>query len=323
MRCGPADVTHRAARASDGQSPRRQDTCHPDDRPAGAGISWGISWPRVSLRSRPGAERAPPPLDENASALVSGFVGHTAYSLHELRATTGRSRCCRTTGMRALRRRDLAAPICTTPVRRPMPADARLPLDIRPRRSRIGHRWASAQRCGTRRDGWSNRRGPRWRHCSGSAPGCIDHPAPDLMVFRAFMGDVTFSGQPSYCLPDRGRAAVLQACRLATGFCWLGRGPAGARPDGAPDTGFGFLHPPPAQGMSVALEMSSPPPLVIAAGPSSGCRTRRSFCRLLVHGPEDLLVDLAVDSAPKRPASASIAGPTFAPDELAGRTGRT
>ncbi len=44
-----------------------------------------------------------------------------------------------------------------------------------------------------------------------------------------------------------------------------------------------------------------------------------TFCRLLVHGPEDLLVDLALDSAPGRPASASIVGPTFAPDELAGR----
>lgn len=44
-----------------------------------------------------------------------------------------------------------------------------------------------------------------------------------------------------------------------------------------------------------------------------------TFCRLLVHGPEDLLVDLALDSAPGRPAAVSIAGPTFAPDELAGR----
>jgi hypothetical protein len=44
-----------------------------------------------------------------------------------------------------------------------------------------------------------------------------------------------------------------------------------------------------------------------------------TFCRLLIHGPEDLLVDLALVSAPGRPASASIAGPTFAPDELAGR----
>jgi hypothetical protein len=43
-----------------------------------------------------------------------------------------------------------------------------------------------------------------------------------------------------------------------------------------------------------------------------------TFCRLLVHGPEELLVDLALDSVPGRPASASIAGPTFAPDELAG-----
>lgn len=44
-----------------------------------------------------------------------------------------------------------------------------------------------------------------------------------------------------------------------------------------------------------------------------------TFCRLLVHGSEDLLVDLALDSAPGRPASASFVGPTFAPDELAGR----
>jgi len=38
-----------------------------------------------------------------------------------------------------------------------------------------------------------------------------------------------------------------------------------------------------------------------------------------VYGPEDLLVDLALDSAPGRPAAVSIAGPTFALDELAGR----
>lgn len=60
---------------------------------------------------------------------------------------------------------------------------------------------------------------------------------------------------------------------------------------------------------------------------AAGCRgwsvervqDSETFCRLLVHGPEDLLVDLALDSAPGRAASASIAGPTFAPDELAGR----
>lgn len=44
-----------------------------------------------------------------------------------------------------------------------------------------------------------------------------------------------------------------------------------------------------------------------------------TFCRLLVHGSEDLVVDLALDSAPGRPASATFVGPTFAPDELAGR----
>jgi hypothetical protein len=44
-----------------------------------------------------------------------------------------------------------------------------------------------------------------------------------------------------------------------------------------------------------------------------------TFCRPLVHGPEDLLVDIALDSVPGRSAKASIAGPTFAPEELAGR----
>ncbi len=44
-----------------------------------------------------------------------------------------------------------------------------------------------------------------------------------------------------------------------------------------------------------------------------------TFCRLLLHGTEDLLVDLALDSAPGRPAAVSIAGPTFALEELAGR----
>src|SRR6476646_6403899 len=33
IRCGPADETHRAARATHAQSLRRQNTCHPDDRP--------------------------------------------------------------------------------------------------------------------------------------------------------------------------------------------------------------------------------------------------------------------------------------------------
>lgn len=39
----------------------------------------------------------------------------------------------------------------------------------------------------------------------------------------------------------------------------------------------------------------------------------------MVHGPEDLLVDIELDSPPLQPATASFLGPTFAPDELAGR----
>jgi hypothetical protein len=61
-----------------------------------------------------------------------------------------------------------------------------------------------------------------------------------------------------------------------------------------------------------------------AAAMSRGWSVRRirdgaTFCRIVVAGPEDLLVDLALDSAPSRPATVSIAGPTFGLEELAGR----
>jgi hypothetical protein len=48
-------------------------------------------------------------------------------------------------------------------------------------------------------------------------------------------------------------------------------------------------------------------------------RDAATFCRLIVHGEEHLLVDLALDSPPTTPPSASFAGPTFGLEELAGR----
>ncbi|MCO1657426.1 nucleotidyl transferase AbiEii/AbiGii toxin family protein [Pseudonocardia humida] len=48
-------------------------------------------------------------------------------------------------------------------------------------------------------------------------------------------------------------------------------------------------------------------------------RDADTFCRLIVHGDDDLLVDLALDSPPTMPPSASFAGPTFGLEELAGR----
>jgi hypothetical protein len=48
-------------------------------------------------------------------------------------------------------------------------------------------------------------------------------------------------------------------------------------------------------------------------------RDTSDFCRLVVHGTEDLLVDIALDSPPERPTVMSSLGPTFAPEELAGR----
>ena len=48
-------------------------------------------------------------------------------------------------------------------------------------------------------------------------------------------------------------------------------------------------------------------------------RDEATFCRLVLHGNDDLLVDLALDSPPEHPATASFIGPTFALRELAGR----
>jgi hypothetical protein len=44
-----------------------------------------------------------------------------------------------------------------------------------------------------------------------------------------------------------------------------------------------------------------------------------TFSRLIVHGPEDVLIDLAMDATARRPAMLSIAGPTYSVEELAGR----
>jgi hypothetical protein len=48
-------------------------------------------------------------------------------------------------------------------------------------------------------------------------------------------------------------------------------------------------------------------------------RDEPTFVRLITHGTEDLLVDIALDAAPQRPPTASLLGPTFDPVELAGR----
>ncbi len=44
-----------------------------------------------------------------------------------------------------------------------------------------------------------------------------------------------------------------------------------------------------------------------------------TFCRLQVTHPEALLVDIALDAGPEQPPTMSLAGPTYAPRELAAR----
>jgi hypothetical protein len=48
-------------------------------------------------------------------------------------------------------------------------------------------------------------------------------------------------------------------------------------------------------------------------------RSTETFVRLHVHGPETVIVDLALDSPPVLPPTMSVLGPTFAPDEIAAR----
>lgn len=48
-------------------------------------------------------------------------------------------------------------------------------------------------------------------------------------------------------------------------------------------------------------------------------RDSESFVRLHLHGPAELLIDIAIDVPPGHPPVVSIVGPTFDPEELAGR----
>lgn len=48
-------------------------------------------------------------------------------------------------------------------------------------------------------------------------------------------------------------------------------------------------------------------------------RDGATFCRLVVSGSDSLVVDLALDTPPSRPPTASFVGPTFDLEELAGR----
>lgn len=73
-----------------------------------------------------------------------------------------------------------------------------------------------------------------------------------------------------------------------------------------------------------AGDMASARDALEAAVISRGWNVRRlrdseTFCRLVVSGPEELLVDLALDSPPADPPTTSPAGPTFSLQELAGR----
>jgi len=55
--------------------------------------------------------------------------------------------------------------------------------------------------------------------------------------------------------------------------------------------------------------------------PGEGHSSRStSPCRLIIRsGNAEILIDLAVDAPPDQPGSVTIAGPTFSPEELAGR----
>jgi hypothetical protein len=135
--------------------------------------------------------------------------------------------------------------------------------------------------------------------------------------------------RPRSFLSHTSHAPVWRRCALPTPIpingeapgrgnpTWLG-GTAGARTNARPAQDLDFFTRPDGGDVGLARDHSSQQ-LVNVSGLLTGVQDGGTFCRLLVHGPEDLLGDLALDSASGRLASASIAGPTFAPDELAGR----
>jgi hypothetical protein len=78
-----------------------------------------------------------------------------------------------------------------------------------------------------------------------------------------------------------------------------------------------FAHPPVD---SVAIGRDALTAALASRGwTTSTIRDTPTFCRLIIHGPEDLLVDLALDSAPMSPPTMTMLGPTLAPVELAAR----
>lgn len=119
-------------------------------------------------------------------------------------------------------------------------------------------------------------------------------------------------------LPGRGRSALLLPAfsfGLPSGR-WRGLGRAGPDPRPTQDldlfTHFGGTGVPAARD---ALE---------AAASNQGwgtehIRDEATFCRLIIQANDNLLIDLALDSPPGQPATASLIGPTFAREELADR----
>jgi hypothetical protein len=87
------------------------------------------------------------------------------------------------------------------------------------------------------------------------------------------------------------------------------------RPKGRP----GFLHRPGPRPRTRGTRRAG------SRGTEAGPATERihdsdTFCRLVIRsGTAEVVTDLAVDTPPDFPASTTAAGPTLAPEELAGR----
>jgi hypothetical protein len=95
-------------------------------------------------------------------------------------------------------------------------------------------------------------------------------------------------------------------------------GSAGARADGAPHAGSGFLHPTDAGDVRL-VRISSSQQLVSATETSTESRTVARSLDCSCTGPRTYTSISSWTPHRGRPASASVAEPTFAPDELAGR----
>jgi len=84
-----------------------------------------------------------------------------------------------------------------------------------------------------------------------------------------------------------------------------------------------FRHRRSAVGHECSREIDSKPRAAEHGWQCTRIQDSDTFVRLRISGDHEVIIDLAIDAPPGRPSVVTIVGPTFDPEELAGRTSPT